>query len=205
MEAVGLRQTRRKDRTFLTPAFALIRNNVGSSDHKAPLQVILSVDYSRSGLNAVLFLDDGGLLDVGRQEHYSSALGTDSREAGQQEQEAAEAANLHWKAVKAVLKKVVRRPSPHSSFALREKSPHHIEHLVLYGDAVHGPDFLQVLRAVVGQELVEKLPAFDPVYAGAMGMANSSYEKMRWIDFDIRPAFGCLWRSNLYRDEDRDL
>ncbi|KAJ9669669.1 hypothetical protein H2201_000053 [Coniosporium apollinis] len=171
--AVGLRQTHSILNAGL---FAVIANRGSWSDDKdRPERVILSVDYSRSGLNTMLFCDDEDSIDDLRQV-YSPDLGAEN--------------------VETALKGFVEPPFGHSPMGV--KLPDHIDRLVLYGDRVSDREFLETLRRVLGTDLVENAYVFDPLFASAVGIAESSHLRMRRIDFNTKPAIGCRWRSNLY-------
>jgi glycerol kinase len=188
IRAVGLRQSLG---TLNAGKLALIANHVSrSGDSGAPEQVVLSVDHSRSGLNTVLFCDDEGIIDALRQV-YSSNLGTENDPTE------------HWKAVKTALEKFVQPPFGHSPMG--RKLPDHIDKLVLYGDMLSNKEFLEILGDVLGTDLVEKAQVFDPVFASAVGMAQASHERMDNIDFSVKPAMGCRWRSKLYDERREEL
>jgi hypothetical protein len=46
---------------------------------------------------------------------------------------------------------------------------------------------------------------FDPVFVSAIGMARASHGYMDDIHFKIDAAPGCVWRSKLYVEPDREL
>jgi hypothetical protein len=50
------------------------------------------------------------------------------------------------------------------------------------------------------------MPKPDPVFASAIGMAQASHERMdHFLYFKIDAAPGCVWRSKLYVQPDREL
>jgi hypothetical protein len=180
IKAVGLRQTLE---TLNAGKLALIANHVSKSgDSGASEQVVLSIDYSRSGLNTILFCDDNGIIDALRQV-YSPHLGAGNSLPG------------HLKGVKTALEKFLQPPFGDSPTG--QKLPDHIDQLVLYGDRWSDKQFSEILLELLGRDLVEKSHVFDPVFASADGMALASHECMDNIDFNIKSAMGCRWRSRL--------
>ncbi|KAJ5000900.1 hypothetical protein K4K48_002068 [Colletotrichum sp. SAR 10_66] len=155
------------------------------------MQAVLSVDYSDSGLNVNLFADDEGVADVLRQV-YDQQLGADRREQPG-----------HLQAVKDLLTEVAKAPLGHDLYG--HPMPDKIQRVVLYGDTVMDGGFLDILKAVVGEDVVNNAHSFEPVFAAAVGMATSSFESMNWLDFNVEPAFGCRWRSRLYDAPSEEL
>ncbi|KAF6832945.1 chlorogenic acid esterase precursor [Colletotrichum plurivorum] len=188
--ANGLRLTHRVlDASIL----AVMANDIDSSDDPdIDSQAVLSVDYSGSALNLVLFAEDLGVVDDIRR-NYAPNLGAEHRgEHG------------HLEAVRAAVTAIAE--GPFGKDLMNNKITDDIRHVVLHGDAVTDPAFLDALRAVVGPALMEKAHALSPVFASAVGAARVSHERMADFDFDQfeQAAFGCRWRSRLYgsnRDE----
>ncbi|KAM0332566.1 hypothetical protein ACHAQA_002850 [Verticillium albo-atrum] len=109
----------------------------------------------------------------------------------------------HDVAVRRALAEVSQTPFGRDPFGAT--LPDVIGHVVLLGDAVLDPGFLDILQSVVGTTLVENAHALNPVFAGAVGMAKYSHEWMDNMDFDVEPAFGCRWQSRLYSVDPKDL
>lgn len=186
IRAIHLRQTLE---TLNAGKLALLANRVSKeSGSDAAEQVVLAIDYSRSGLNTMIFCDDNGIIDALRQV-YSPHLGAENPLPG----------NL--KGVKTALKKFIQ--PPFGTSPMGQKLPDHIDRLVLYGDRCSDKQFSGMLVEILGKDLVEKSYLSNPVFVSADGMALASYEHMDDIDFNIKPAFGCRWRSRLY-DEPRN-
>ncbi|KAM0332565.1 hypothetical protein ACHAQA_002849 [Verticillium albo-atrum] len=171
---------------------AITANGIGTPSHDLrPQQLILSVDYSASELNVVLFSELSGIIDPERK-FYIPQLGDAHRSRAD-----------HAAALEDVLREATKPPFGKGSFG--KQLPNEIRHLVLHGDAVLGSSFLDILRRVIGDTLVKDAHSFSPVFAGAVGMAQLSQGRMEDIDFDVPPAFGCRWRSSLYDADRQDL
>ena len=234
LESIGLRQTNQRSSSTgisdgpqlaLSEAISylycpkhngLVSSNNHDDDESPPPQgdeeedrtsrTVLTVDYSASGLSAVVFNEDTGILDVKRR-LYDQGLG-------------AAAPNMdrdYWKKVEEALTKLVT-PPPHQSG--EEEDPSSIiQRVVLYGDAIlASPVFLDLLRRILGSagsepDLVDGALGCiaeadsDPASLPAVGMARASYGRMDTIDFDRynKAAFGCRFWSGLYRGSHDDL
>ncbi|KAF4819089.1 hypothetical protein CGCSCA5_v004571 [Colletotrichum siamense] len=189
IKSVGLRLTHRVLSAAKLVMWANHINNPGTPHYQT--QAVLSVDYSDSGLNVNLFADDEGVADVLRQV-YDQQLGADRREQPG-----------HLQAVKDLLTEVTKAPLGHDLYG--HPMPDKIQRIVLYGDTVMDGGFLDILKAVVGEDVVNNAHSFEPVFAAAVGMATSSFESMNWLDFNVEPAFGCRWRSRLYDAPSEEL
>jgi len=189
IKSIGLRQT---------PRMVLVANHLDNSKTSGcrseipdgRTRAILSIDYSVSGLNVVLFSEDDGIVDIMRR-IYNQHLGAGHRGHG------------HLESVKAALMEVTKPPLGRDFMGTLLTDD--IQDLVLYGDAVMDAGFLDILRAVIGSDLVEKASALEPVFAAAMGMAITSYQEMDWMYFNTKPAFGCQWGSSLYDMSSKEL
>ncbi|EQB56317.1 hypothetical protein CGLO_03669 [Colletotrichum gloeosporioides Cg-14] len=189
IKSVGLRLTHRVLSAAKLVMWANRINNPSTPRYET--QAVLSVDYSDSGLNVNLFADDEGVADVLRQV-YDQQLGADRREQPG-----------HLQAVKALLTEVTKLPLGYDLYG--HQMPDKIQRVVLYGDAVMDGGFLDMLKAVVGVDVVDNAQSFAPVFTAAIGMATSAFERENWLDFNVEPAFGCRWRSRLYDAPSEEL
>ncbi|KAF9878140.1 hypothetical protein CkaCkLH20_04178 [Colletotrichum karsti] len=189
LKSIGLRQTHQ---ILDAPRLVLVANNIDSSEspgHKS--QAVLSVDYSASGLNVALFAEDAGVADIIRR-NYSQHLGGDHQSE-----------HGHLEAVEDVLKDITKPPfgDDLSGSPITDE----VRQVVLFGDLITDPGFRRALERVVGSKLVEEAHGVNPVFAAALGMAKSSHERMDDLDFDVQPALGCRWFSDLYAAGREDL
>ncbi|KAF6795827.1 hypothetical protein CSOJ01_13362 [Colletotrichum sojae] len=191
VKANGMRLTHRiLDASIL----ALMANDIDSSDDaNMESQAVLSVDYSGSALNLVLFAEDLGVVDDNRR-NYAPHL--DAKHRGE---------HGHLEAVRAAINEFAE--GPFGKDLMNNKITDDIRNVVLHGDAVTDPVFLDTLRAVVGSALVDGAHVLSPVFASAVGAARVSHERMADIDFDQieQSAFGCRWRSRLYGSNREEL
>ncbi|KAJ5016859.1 hypothetical protein K4K57_010480 [Colletotrichum sp. SAR 10_99] len=153
IKSVGLRLTHRVLSAAKLVMWANHINNPGTPHYQT--QAVLSVDYSDSGLNVNLFADDEGVADVLRQV-YDQQLGADRREEPG-----------HLQAVKDLLTEATEAPLGHDLYG--HPMPHKIQRVVFYGDAVMDGRFLDILKAVVGEDVVNNAHSFEPVFAAAVG------------------------------------
>ncbi|KAK2760147.1 hypothetical protein CKAH01_16550 [Colletotrichum kahawae] len=189
IKSIGLRLTHRVSSAALLVMWA---NHINNPDRPHDeTQAVLSVDYSESGLNVYLFGEDQGVADLLRQV-YDQQLGADRRERPG-----------HLQAVEALLTEVTNPPLGRDFWG--HSMPDKIQRVVLYGDAVMDGGFLDTLKAVVGVDMVDNTHSFKPVFAAAIGMATSSFERVNSLDFNVEPAFGCRWRSRLYDATSEEL
>ena len=151
-------------------------------------QVVLTVDFSNSGLNLALFYDNyyDIRLVYPLRSHWVHELVTTPVEPPPE----------FWRDVRETVKTFVQPPFGESPMG--RALPDYISQVVLYGDDVANSTFLDILRENVGHDVLERAHKFDPVFASAVGMAQLSYERMDAFYSDEKAAFGCKWRSELY-------
>lgn len=184
---------RQPHKTLNAAHLAVSANKLGKpADARFNHQVVLAIDYSSYGLNAVLLCHDGGVIDILRQE-YNTSLGANRASDGKQ----------HLEQVKSAVEKVAK--SPFGNSVENWPLPSSIQSLVLYGDEVNDAGFIATIKSVLGQQLVQTAFRFDPIFASAVGMAEENFEYMRTDDFDTHPAFWCRWSSKLYSGQHVDL
>jgi hypothetical protein len=85
--------------------------------------------------------------------------------------------------------------------------PKQIDRLVVYGyhsksDALH-----RLLAEALGLELLRNAHVCNSVFDGVGYMARGMHGIMDTVDFEmnVKSAFGCQWRSKLYRNDDGEL
>lgn len=156
-KSIGLR---RVAGTGSAAMLAIVANRAGRprevpDPSTATEHIILTIDYSRSGLSVVLFSEDeDGIVEPLRQE-YHRHLGVGSRlDDGKR-----------WEEAKAKLEKITRAPFGRSYLGI--ELPDQIENLVLYGERVDDIGLRDLLTDILGSELVDNAQVFDPVFASS--------------------------------------
>jgi hypothetical protein len=85
----------------------------------------------------------------------------------------------------------------------------HIQHIFLYGSQRENLDLLDLLEETLGQELVYDAIVDGSIWTSTSYMAEAAHVRMDDIQFEMDPAsngaFGCKWRSKLYRDGHEEL
>ncbi|KAM0280367.1 hypothetical protein ACHAQH_004080 [Verticillium albo-atrum] len=187
MKCIGLRQV------FPTTDAAISAVDVNKFKvwPKPAAHALLAVDYSTHGLDVALLSSDDGLKSIMRKS-YLTRLGA-----------AHQAEEGHFEAVKSVLAEISKPPFEKNGYG--EKAPDEIRHLVLHGDAVGDSGFLNGLRDVLGDSLVDDAHAVEPEIAGAAGLAMFSHFELQMKYPEKKPAFGCRWRSGLHGRNAREL
>ena len=139
-------------------------------------QVILTVDYSRAALTAVLYVEQAGLFEEFRVTH-DVELGHDKL---------SQDGRRHWEGVKAALEKAIAIPDP----GVDPSFPRSISQLVLIGDRVTDDRLVDILKEVLESKLVagaqvksgveksEEEGIVDPVFAAAMGVSIRAKKRM---------------------------
>jgi len=154
-------------------------------------QIVLAIDYSRSGLNLDLFCDDIGIVDSLGRQHHELGIGADNPDPA------------HWAAVSAALQTMAQPPFPRCPMGYQDQD--RIHYLVLYGERATDGNFLRTLVDVFGSDLVSRTRARDPEFVSALSAAEISFDRQNNIDFRGEPSFGCRWRSGLHKELPGDL
>lgn len=155
---------------------AAVANGIKTDDER----VLLAVDYSRSGLAAMLFTQELGVFDELRHDAWPE-LGDDSAPLDPR----------HWDLVRAALANFLRDSDRRAG----------VDDLVSYGDRAEERQFREALRDVLGKAQGQAEGAlFDPIFASAAGVADASFNVMDDPGFSKKPFWSCGWRSALYRD-----
>ncbi|EKG20433.1 Heat shock protein 70 [Macrophomina phaseolina MS6] len=155
---------------------AAVANGIETDDER----VLLAVDYSRSGLAAVLFTQELGVFDELRHDAWPE-LGDDSAPQDPR----------HWDLVSAALANFLRESDRRAG----------VDDLVSYGDRAEEKQFRDALRDVLGKAQGQaEAVMFDPIFASAAGVADASFNVMDDPGFSKKPFWSCGWRSALYRD-----
>jgi hypothetical protein len=85
----------------------------------------------------------------------------------------------------------------------------HIRHIFLYGKERQSFELLNLLTEMLGPELVKDARGDDSIWTSTNYMAEVAHLRMDHPQFDTSPAgdaaFGCKWRSKLYRDRHEEL
>lgn len=168
VEAIGLRQdsfgTRSASRlAFTANNVALPKNNDNDNINMCasdiyPSHFVLVMDYSQYSVNAVLFGWDNGILDA-VDRIYRLDVGVDN--------------------MVAILEPFVNQPlEPVFRDGFGEMLPGRIHELVLYGDALTD-EVMDILREILGRELVDRAHVFEPVFGGAIEAAKISHMHMK--------------------------
>jgi hypothetical protein len=86
--------------------------------------------------------------------------------------------------------------------------PQQIRYLYLHGNDAKNDALKPMLAAMLGEFLVGNAQVSDSVYESVLYMADSCHVYMDTVEFWMRQeeaAFGCKWRSKLYREERTEL
>jgi hypothetical protein len=85
----------------------------------------------------------------------------------------------------------------------------HLQHIFLYGKQRENLGLLKVLVETLGSELVNDARVDGSVWTSTSYMAEAAHVRMDDIQFEMdlasNGAFGCKWRSKLYRDGHEEL
>ncbi|KAF1828327.1 hypothetical protein BDW02DRAFT_246732 [Decorospora gaudefroyi] len=85
----------------------------------------------------------------------------------------------------------------------------HVKHIFLYGNQRENRELLDLLAHTLGSELVNNARVDGSVWTSTSYMAEAAHVRMDDIQFEMDPAsngaFGCKWRSKLYRDGHEEL
>ncbi|KAF2872929.1 hypothetical protein BDV95DRAFT_605517 [Massariosphaeria phaeospora] len=182
LRAIGLRQTQdpRSASTYAVSAHMAVDGRLNDA-------VIFAVDYSVYGFSFGLYTTEEGIFELVAREQY------------------------HYAPTPAPLANAVANPDedePTHLATLRTHlrdflvdQPVQIEHLVLYGDRAQHAALRPLLASVLNADLVRNAHISRSVFAGTTLMAKSAYESMDTPDLRVDAAFGCRWRSKLYRPD----
>ena len=85
--------------------------------------------------------------------------------------------------------------------------PQQIHHLVVYGDDAKNDALQKLLAESLNADLVREAHVSSSIFDGVTVMAHTTHEHMDTVDFEmnVKSAFGCQWRSNLYGEETSEL
>jgi hypothetical protein len=85
----------------------------------------------------------------------------------------------------------------------------HVQYVFLYGEQSEDLELLALLAETLGSELVNDARVDGSVWTSTSYMAEAAHVRMDDIQFEMDPAsngaFGCKWRSKLYRDGHEEL
>jgi hypothetical protein len=85
----------------------------------------------------------------------------------------------------------------------------HIQYVFIYGEQRENPEFLNFLTETLGSELVNDARVDSSVWTSTSYVAEAVHIRMDDIQFEMNPsnnaAFGCKWRSKLYRNGHEEL
>ncbi|KAF2196785.1 hypothetical protein GQ43DRAFT_466917 [Delitschia confertaspora ATCC 74209] len=192
LHAIGLRQAK----GWALPAGKLTVSEIMKNEIlQDEEQVILAVDYSSHGFSLGLYImDELGIVDTLKEEYHpriGSVKGARENEPGD------------LGALKDALQ-VLLGSKPLAGYKL--PVPLQIQHLIVYGDLARGDALRYILTAVLEAGLVENARISHSLFAGTASMAKMAYHDMWWINSGFNTghrirdaAFGCRWRSKLYR------
>jgi hypothetical protein len=84
--------------------------------------------------------------------------------------------------------------------------PLQIHHIVVYGNTAKD-DVLNLLKSLLGADLVHDAYIANAVFDGVANVAKSVHVLMDTVDFEmhVQSAFGCQWRSKLYNEDHTEL
>jgi hypothetical protein len=82
--------------------------------------------------------------------------------------------------------------------------PQQIRHLYIHGNDAKNDALKPMLASMLGEDLVGNAQVSDSVYTSVRYIADSCHVAMVF-DMDTEAAFGCKWRSKLYREERTEL
>lgn len=87
--------------------------------------------------------------------------------------------------------------------------PSQIRHLLVYGEQAENLELLALLSEKLGSELVDNARLDSSVWTGVSYMAEAAHIVMDDVQIEMDPgrkgAFGCKWRSKLYREDREEL
>lgn len=75
----------------------------------------------------------------------------------------------------------------------------------MYGNLAKSGALRHLLITILDADLVQQAHVSSSLFDGTTVMAKASYEDMDRIDFRVESAFGCRWRSELYRNVQNEL
>jgi hypothetical protein len=80
-----------------------------------------------------------------------------------------------------------------------------VQYVFLYGEQRDSPGLLDLLVQTLGSELVNDARVDGSVWTSTTYMAEAAHNRMDDVQFEMdaasNGAFGCRWRSKLYRDD----
>jgi hypothetical protein len=84
--------------------------------------------------------------------------------------------------------------------------PAQIDRLIVYGDDAENHALRQLLAELLNDKVMRDAHVASSVFDGVDYMAHTVHERIIWMELDgIEPAFGCQWRSKLYRTDHSEL
>jgi hypothetical protein len=178
LQALGLRQVLP---TVLAAQFVVIAHEPENSPgfDEEPW-IVLAVDYSSHWFNVGLYTIDEGLVDPIEGFVQNPTIGENNQLD--------------------VLGDALRHlfANPPNNVTLPEK----IHHLIVYGDNKK-EDVLNLLKTFMAADLVDDAIVSDSVFDAVTEIAGHVHGVMDTVEFEMRAksAFGCQWRSALYRNE----
>ena len=152
-------------------------------------QLVVTVGYSREGLNVALLWGEHDVFEMVRREHsqelgYGLENGTSARSYVQE--------------VRGVLKRVTGPPYGSHPNMESIKLPGEITVIVLYGDMARDPAFGDMLRAILGDDLADNAIVVETVYETAMVVARVCAIHVRMpVYMSVKAATACRRRSTL--------
>jgi hypothetical protein len=84
--------------------------------------------------------------------------------------------------------------------------PLQVHHIIVYGDTAKD-DVLNLLKNILGADLVRDAYISNSVFDGVANVAKSVHVLMDTVDFEmhVQSAFGCQRRSKLYNEDHTEL
>ncbi|KAJ4292451.1 hypothetical protein N0V90_009113 [Kalmusia sp. IMI 367209] len=189
LRAIGLRQVLRSVSAGKAVVREYLRGEYPAFDEDA--WVVLALEFSKGWFNVGLYaVGEFGIVDP-----VEGAVG------GPMVMEKRDRLDEQMNALDSTLRQLVVDPPAGVRF------PRGIHHVVVYGDRAGSSVLADLLESVLGRELVEQARISETVFAGMEEVARGVHEVMDTVEFEMREgaAFGCRWRSGLYREGHGEL
>ncbi|KAF2271710.1 uncharacterized protein EI97DRAFT_427737 [Westerdykella ornata] len=164
----------------------LSREPRGEPDFDAPgyeipePRTVLAIDYSLHWFNVGMYtFDEGVILDPVEGTVVGPTIEKDNQ----------------LQALKESLEHLFAKPPPEFNL------PEDIHQLLVYGDDSHNEALYPLLENFLGADLVRNANISTSVFDGVAFLAEAAHDYMNDVQFEekVRPHFGCMWRSKLYR------
>ncbi|KAH7380169.1 hypothetical protein BKA66DRAFT_560326 [Pyrenochaeta sp. MPI-SDFR-AT-0127] len=85
--------------------------------------------------------------------------------------------------------------------------PERIHQLVVYGDDAKNESLRNLLTKMLNTDLVRDARVSSSIFDGTNFTAHAAHVHMDTVDFEmnVKPAWGCQWRSSFYSDTQNEL